>query len=449
MTPLEATRATAATPVDKQTAPVAQFTGALEDLSVADLIQILQLAGKSASIVLTHQGRESRLWCLAGEIVDAESGRLRGEAAVYRILGLERGWLTAELRATPRMRGIFAGTQRLLLEGARRKDESVALLEKLGNPQRCYRLADGLALDPLGLSPFELCLLRSFAEPRSVQEVLESSELGDFETLSALAAWIDAQHLIGAGVREAPLTPPEPPAPGARQAPAGTLRPLVASARLRPALAVRSSAVSWAWGAIIALVLTPAGYLLGSQTRALPDASSALPALPALAATAEAPQSYGVAVRVEPPEAEIWLDQELTASGYLDTRLPRDGAPHELRVEAPGYLTLRILFVDTPPPGELQLEHDPARERTGPPSTNDADRDNPAPASPAAGDAAKVRKRAPPARAPLRREPPRPRSRPHAALGGMREASARPLTASSSDEREPLRLLCATGRLAG
>ncbi|MEO8177791.1 MAG: DUF4388 domain-containing protein [Deltaproteobacteria bacterium] len=443
MKPLETARAasssSAAAPGDGQVTRVAQFTGALDDLSVADLIQILQLAGKSAAIVVTHEGDESRLWCAAGEIVDAESGRLRGEPAVHRILSFERGWMAADLRATSRMRSIFAGTQRLLLEAARRKDESVALREKLGSPRHCYRLADGLTLEQLGLSPLELCSLRSFAKPRSWPEALESSELGDFETLTALAAWVDAGYLIGAGLREAPLTPSAPPAPAARQSAAGTLPPLVASTRRGPPVRSRSSAMSWAWGAVVALVLTPAGYLLGSQTRHLPEPPAQLPAPAALAPAVEAPESYRVELRVEPPEAEIWLDREAAASGHLDTRLPRDGAPHELRVEARGYLPLHVLFVDTPPPGELRLEPDPGPERPAPSPANvtAAVESTTAPAAgPAGGDAAKARKRPAPARAPVRREPPRQslRARPHAALGGMREASARQSAAGHSND---------------
>ena len=442
MTALETIRAavssSAAAPGDGQVTRVAQFTGALDDLSVADLIQILQLAGKSAALVVTQeQGEESRLWCAAGEIVDAESGRLRGEPAVHRILSFERGWMTADLRATPRTRSIFAGTQRLLLEAARRKDESVALRAKLGSPQRCYRLADGLTLEQLGLSPLELCSLRSFTKPRSWPEALESSELGDLETLMALAAWVDAGYLIGAGWREAPLPPAAPSAPAAGQTAAGSLRPLVASARPGPAGRAGPSAVSWTWGAVVALVLTPAGYLVGSQTRPLPEPPAQLRAPAALAPAVEAPESYRVELRVEPPQAEIWLDRDAAASGYLDKRLARDGAPHELRVEARGYLPLHILFVDTPPPGELQLEPDAERPAPGPPNITVAVESTTAEAaSPAGGDAAKPRKRPATARALARRELPHQslRARPHAALGGLREASARPSAASHSND---------------
>src|SRR5688572_11012193 len=110
----------------------ARCSGALADLAVADVVQLLQLIGRSAVMTVTvaHEGERSRLWCAEGAMTDAESGRLRGEAAAYRILSLEEGWLEAELRHEVRPRTIYAPTQRLLLEAARRKDETLALKRK-------------------------------------------------------------------------------------------------------------------------------------------------------------------------------------------------------------------------------------------------------------------------------------------------------------------------------
>src|SRR5690606_22261892 len=100
----------------------AEFTGHIEDVSIADLVQTIEIAGKDAVITVAHEGREHKMWCSGGAIVDAESGRLSGEAAVYRILGFERGRMVADLRPEPRERTIFAATHRLLLEAMRRTD---------------------------------------------------------------------------------------------------------------------------------------------------------------------------------------------------------------------------------------------------------------------------------------------------------------------------------------
>jgi hypothetical protein len=417
-------------------ARAAQFAGALHELSVADLIQILQLAAKSAAVVVTHDGGESRLWCSAGEIVDAESGRLQGEAAVYRILGFEQGYMSADLRPAARPRSIFAGTQRLLLEAARRKDESVALLQKLGEPDRAYRLPDGHKADPLGLSAQQLGLLNSFIEPRSLAEVLESSQLGDFETLTALASWVDSGHLVDAGLRPTLPRDPRPPLlPAGRVE--GTLRPLVASTTPPARAAASTGFPSWAWVAAAVLALTPAGYLLGSQTRRAPEVAAPAPLLPGLAVAAPIsdPSVFELDLRVEPAGAEIWLDRDQASIGQLHAELARDGRPHELRVEAPGFQPVTILFVDTPPPRDLQLEPDGAAAAREPATPGAPAAAAPSdPEAPASVDGGKARKRAVPLR-PQRREAPRPapRARPHALMGNLREANARqgpPLSAS-------------------
>jgi transposase-like protein len=113
----------------------AEFTGTLQDLSVADLIQSLQISGKSGVIVVIHEGQESRIWCSQGTLVDADSGRLGGEAALYRILSFEQGRVRAELRSVARERTIHASTPSLLLEAAYRKDKSARLWRKLGDSE--------------------------------------------------------------------------------------------------------------------------------------------------------------------------------------------------------------------------------------------------------------------------------------------------------------------------
>ncbi|HEU4583078.1 MAG TPA: DUF4388 domain-containing protein [Polyangiaceae bacterium] len=440
--PVPALQGPAAPEPPGEAAPAAQFAGALEELSVADLIQILQLAAKSAAVLVTHDGGESRLWCSAGEIVDAESGRLRGEAAVYRILGFERGYMSADLRPAERPRSIFAGTQRLLLEAARRKDESLGLLQKLGAPDRAYRLPDGHKADPLGLSAQQLGLLHSFIEPRSVGEVLEASELGDFETLTALACWVESGHLVDAGSRPRLPRDPRPPIVSIGHSLDGTLRPLMASTTPAARSAGSAGFASWAWVAAAVLALTPAGYLLGSRTRHAPELAAPAPLLPALAVAAPIsdPAVYELDLRVEPAGAEIWLDRDQASIGQLRAELARDGRPHELRVEAPGFQPLTILFVDTAPPRELKLEPEappasappqPARAVAPTASTASAASEPPTPAT---VESAKVRKRAVPLRPPQRSAPrPAPRVRPHA-LGNLREANAQQGAPRSANE---------------
>lgn len=66
-----------------------------------------------------------------------------------------------------------------------------------------------------------------------------------------------------------------------------------------------------------------------------------------------------VAIEVDPPRAEIWLDQELIGLGRVQLAAVRDGMLHELRFTAPGHETRSVFFRDTPPAGRVILERIP------------------------------------------------------------------------------------------
>jgi len=232
--------------VPSQTFGGAEISASLGELSVADLVQIIGLTDKSAVILVTQAGRASRLWCCSGAIVDAESGRLRGEAAVYRILALEQGQIWAELRPSQRTRSVHASTSALLLEAARRKDESVALYEKLGDPLRRYEVGPR-AQAAGGESSALAATLRLFQPARSWRDALERSELGDFETLTSLCRLIEDEWLVVSTALETPA------------ATSLTLVPW----REEPPTSWR-----WALNAVGAHVLLPAASWLGAKLAA-------------------------------------------------------------------------------------------------------------------------------------------------------------------------------------
>jgi hypothetical protein len=225
----------------------AEFSGTLSDLSVADLVQIIELSAKHAVISVAHDGSTSHLWCSSGAIVDAASGRLTGEAAVYRILGLERGRVLAELRASDRPRSVHTSTPALLLEAARRKDESVALRLRLGDERCRYALGPQPAASAERAERAEradvAATLRLFERACSLHDALAQSALGDFETLSLLCRLKDEGLIVDASAAGAEST---------------ALVPLDGHWKPQPSASLRS-----ALDAVSARVLLPAASWLG------------------------------------------------------------------------------------------------------------------------------------------------------------------------------------------
>ena len=341
----------------------AEYTGTLADIPLTDLIQTFQMGARDGVITVTQDGRKSRIWCRGGEIIDAESGRLRGESAVYRILAFERGQVFADFRGEPRERSIELPANLLLLESARRKDEGARLLDKLGGLQAVYVAAFG---EPTSAAEREL--LAACDGQRDVSALLEHGELGDLETLGAAVALAER----GAIVRQSALSPSAPAAlVVSKETPnvlvsadilgsVVSLSPLAASqppmrrerradplAQLGPALALLGVALAIGgivWGFTRARWSTP-----GATAPAAARPSSAL-------AAPRAPETYEVDTLAEPAHAELWLDGSSAGVGRLRRELLRDGQAHSLRVAAEGYAPTTLLFADAPPPRFIRLE---------------------------------------------------------------------------------------------
>jgi hypothetical protein len=365
----------------------AEFAGTLEEISIIDWIQSVEVTRKSAVISVAHNGSDSRVWFANGAILDAESGRLRGEPALYRIVTLEQGRVVVEFGTTRRARTIYTSTPSLLLEAAHRKDEAARLWRRLGDGRRAYRVTENAAQRTGYSSQAERKLLESFQQPRSLLEVFEGSELGDVETLTLLTQLSESQF-IAADPSSTPARASEGEA-SALASPFRTLTALAVSSGEAASEQTGSGAAAsgqralpryilpaWAWGGLAAVTLVTVAALSRPQASPRPDAGGealasarsiapAVAELPPALAPAE-PASYVVATTVEPTDAAIWLDGQPVPSGTLKATLPKDGRAHELRAVAPGYTPALVVFVDAPPPGVLRLETLPALPVTPP-----------------------------------------------------------------------------------
>jgi hypothetical protein len=105
------------------------LSGNLENMGLSDLLEAVQLGRKNAHIRIEHGGEYSHLWCSDGDVIDAESGKLVGTAAVYHLLSLQEGRLQAEFSSVARERTVIPSTEALLVEYARRVDERQAFGE--------------------------------------------------------------------------------------------------------------------------------------------------------------------------------------------------------------------------------------------------------------------------------------------------------------------------------
>jgi len=99
--------------------------GTLSQLSLVDLLQALELGGKTCRVVLSYQQQHCQVFVDKGAVVQAECGKQHGDEAVFAALAWPEGEF--ELDFTAKLSGkknIERSTQSLLIDGLRILDES-------------------------------------------------------------------------------------------------------------------------------------------------------------------------------------------------------------------------------------------------------------------------------------------------------------------------------------
>ncbi len=330
----------------------AEFSGTLGDLSIADLTQTIAVGRKDAVVSVAHGSYESQLWFDRGELVDAESASLRGVQAAYRILGLDQGSVSARFHRAERTRTIYTSLPRLLLEAARRKDESAVLRKFVGETDFVYLHIAG-ASTHVAANPAEVATIALFDGSRTLAEVLAANELGDLETLQLTARLLEQDYLMPRGRRAAEETAP-PSEVGLAWTSMSSLMFELTRVQVGKLWRGKLEASALALALIAAAISgSPFGLVASSECKQAlePDTSQSSHAS---IQSVDARELF-VDLQPEPRDAEVWLDGERAGTGSLALRLARDGRLHEVRVSAPGYVSQTLLFTDRPPVGRVAL----------------------------------------------------------------------------------------------
>jgi CheY-like chemotaxis protein len=165
-----------------------KFTGRLADMAVVDLLQTIEISRKSGVIHFGTEFGAATVWFRDGAVIDAELGRLQGEAAVYRLLGLGDGDFEVEFKTINRNSAIAASTQALLMEGMRRVDEWGRLMEQLP-PLGSVLTVNQAAIDSRRdeLPAEQLRTIRRFDGRRTIVDVVDDSGQDDLDVLTAIS----------------------------------------------------------------------------------------------------------------------------------------------------------------------------------------------------------------------------------------------------------------------
>ena len=98
--------------------------GQLRGISIAAFLQMIELEDKSCTVQVSSGGKKGVLYCLNGDLIDAEIEDLVGKEAAFAILGMENPMIVFEYQLAERESRIEVPLMSLLLESGRIKDES-------------------------------------------------------------------------------------------------------------------------------------------------------------------------------------------------------------------------------------------------------------------------------------------------------------------------------------
>ena len=98
--------------------------GNLAQMSCMDLLQSLEMAHKSCSLLLTSKGESCQLYFNEGQINHALYGDLKGDDAVYKVLTWSNGNFSIDFSESSAEQSTTRSTQGLLMEDLRLLDEA-------------------------------------------------------------------------------------------------------------------------------------------------------------------------------------------------------------------------------------------------------------------------------------------------------------------------------------
>jgi len=173
------------------------LAGTFEDVSFAELLQMLNVGHKTGKLTVWRPGEQAALFLTNGDIARAVSRREKGPELVYKILGWKTGEFSFERTNEPVVRNIKESTEALILEGMKRFDEWERVEAEMPNMhvvlrQRAYAVNERFE----ELSPEAQTALRLVDARRNVATIIRESGL---EPVTALKA---VTELLSEGIVE-------------------------------------------------------------------------------------------------------------------------------------------------------------------------------------------------------------------------------------------------------
>ena len=169
-------------------------SGSLEQISMADLLQVFSMNRRTGVLQLQGGGTSAEVFVNEGRIEEATCGPTRGEKALYRIIGMSEGRFSFVPDRQSPVRSLDTTTDALLIEGMRQADELERMRGELPAPASRIEQAIGPDEVPPGLHPVnaEIMTLLAGGGAMRVGEVVDRTKATDLDVYLALRSLLTA-----------------------------------------------------------------------------------------------------------------------------------------------------------------------------------------------------------------------------------------------------------------
>lgn len=110
--------------LQKTSARPGVIQGRLEEMSILDLMQSIEMGQKTCKLTVRSEGKTCDIFFAGGQCQDAQLGKVKGEPAVYEAVRWPRGEFEIDFNAAPSRTTIERSTTGVLMEAMRLMDES-------------------------------------------------------------------------------------------------------------------------------------------------------------------------------------------------------------------------------------------------------------------------------------------------------------------------------------
>jgi CheY-like chemotaxis protein len=184
-----------------------EIEGSLAQMGIADLLQVLGQNKRTGTLALERGEVSGEIFLSQGKPVNARTGAIEGEKALFRLLTFQEGTFAFAPAASVGPTRIRRGMEEALLEGMRQADEIAKLKSRLPDPSVRLRLASDASI--LGdQHPVTAEVVRLLEQPRSLGDLLDLAAAPDLEVLAAVAALLDKGIAQVAPAADAPTSGP-------------------------------------------------------------------------------------------------------------------------------------------------------------------------------------------------------------------------------------------------